>query len=99
VLSQPENAPLTLAEQAALLLAVEENLLDPLPLSVVPVFQQALAASLAKDLPGVTDRVNRTGSIDEKDRTALLAYVKQALATLAPPEAEKDTQDGATRQT
>ena len=39
VLSQPENAPLTLAEQAALLLAVEENLLDPLPLSAVPALQ------------------------------------------------------------
>ena len=47
----------------------------------------------------MTDRINRTGSMDDKDRATLLAYVEQALATLAPPGAEKDTQDGATRQT
>jgi len=98
VLSQPESAPLTLAEQAGLLLAVEEDLLDPLPLSVVTALQAALAAALAKDLPGVTDRIDRTGSMDDKDRAALLAYVKQVLATLAPPAAEKDAQDGTTRQ-
>ena len=40
VLSQPENAPLTLAEQAALLLAIEETLLDPLPLTVIPQLQE-----------------------------------------------------------
>ena len=74
-------------------------MLDPLPLSAVPALQAALAATLAKDLPGVTDRINRTGSMDDKDRATLLAYVAQALATLAPPGAEKDTQDGATRQT
>jgi F-type H+-transporting ATPase subunit alpha len=99
VLSQPENAPLTLAEQAALLLAVEDNLLDALPLSAVAVLQGALAASLAKDLPAVTDRINRTGSMDDEDRATLLAYVEQALAMLTPPAAEKDVKDGAACQT
>jgi len=97
VLSQPENAPLTLAEQAALLLAVEENLLNALPLPAVATLQIDLAASLAKDLPGVTDRINRTGSMDDKDRAALHAYVKNLLAALAPAAAEKDSDDGATR--
>ena len=95
VLSQPENAPLTLAEQAALLLAVEENLIDTLPLPIVATLQGDLAASLAKDLPGVVDRINRTGSMDDKDRAALHAYVKQVLAAVTA--AEKDTEDGATR--
>ena len=35
-LSQPENAPLSLAEEAGLLLALSEGLFDPLPLEAVP---------------------------------------------------------------
>jgi F-type H+-transporting ATPase subunit alpha len=98
VLSQPENAPLTLAEQAALLLAVAERLLDALPLSAVSKLQAHLAASLTQALPGLTDRINQMGVMDDKDRAALLDYVNQSLAALTPP-VEKDAKDGASRQT
>jgi F-type H+-transporting ATPase subunit alpha len=98
VLSQPENAPLTLAEQAALLLAVAERLLDALPLSAGSKLQAHLAASLTHALPGLTDRINQMGVMDDKDRAALLDYVNQSLAALTPP-VEKDAKDGASRQT
>jgi F-type H+-transporting ATPase subunit alpha len=98
VLSQPENAPLNLAEQASLLLAVEENMLDPLPLEVVAALQARLAASLTEGLPAVGDRINQTGSMDDKDRAALLAYVKQLIASLVQSASQKDNHDGAARQ-
>ena len=96
VLSQQENAPLSLAEQASLLLAVEETLLDPLPVTAATALQAMLAASLAKDLPAVADRINKTGEMDDKDRAALLAHVKQLLASLAQP-VPQDRHDGAAR--
>jgi len=99
VLSQPQNAPLSLAEQAALLLAVEENLLDLLPLAAVATLQSNLAVSLAKDIPAVSDRINKTGSLDDNDRTVLLAHVKQVLALLSPNSAEEGRKDGANRPT
>jgi len=99
VLSQPQNAPLSLAEQAALLLAVEENLLDPLPLTAVAALQENLTVSLAKDIPAVSDRINKTGSMDGKDRAALLAHVKQVLESVAQGAAEEGRKDGATRPT
>jgi F-type H+/Na+-transporting ATPase subunit alpha len=97
VLTQPENAPLTLAEESALLLAVEENLLDTLPLSVVPQLQTSLAASLKAEIPDVSDRINNSGKLDETDRAALLAHVKQMLAPLAQGAPEEGRKDGATR--
>jgi F-type H+/Na+-transporting ATPase subunit alpha len=97
VLSQPENAPLSLTEQAALLLAVEENLLDPVPLDVVAALQARLAASLAQDLPAVSDRINQTRSIDNKDRAALLAYIKKLLASPAQPMPQEDRHYGTAR--
>ena len=98
VLSQPENAPLSLAEQASLLLAVEENLLDPLPLEIVSSLQARLAASLTKDLPAVADRINQTGSMDDKDRAALLDHLKQLIASLVKPVPQEDRHDGTARQ-
>jgi F-type H+/Na+-transporting ATPase subunit alpha len=97
VLTQPENAPLTLAEESALLLAVEEKLLDPLPFSVVTQLQRTLAASLKANIPDISDRINKSGKLDEQDRAALLAHVKQALAPLAEGTPEEDRKDGATR--
>jgi F-type H+/Na+-transporting ATPase subunit alpha len=97
VLTQPENSPLTLAEESALLLAVEENLLDQLPLAAVTSLQAGLAASLTRDIPAVAERINETGGMDDKDRAILLAHLKESLASIVEPKAEKD-QDGATRQ-
>ena len=58
--------------------------------------QAMLAASLAKDLPAVADRINKTGEMHDKDRVALLAHVKQLLASLAQL-VPQDRHDGATR--
>jgi F-type H+-transporting ATPase subunit alpha len=94
VLSQPENAPLSLAEQSALLLAVGENLLDPLPLASVARLQRELRTSLMAEIPDVSDRINKTGTLDDKDRATLLAHVKQTIASLAQGVGEKNGKHG-----
>ena len=99
VLSQPENAPLSLAEQSALLLAVGENLLDPLPLASVANLQRELRTSLMAEIPDVCERINKTGTLDDKDRTSLLAHVKQTLASLAQGVGEENGKHGATGPT
>jgi F-type H+-transporting ATPase subunit alpha len=98
VLSQPENAPLSLTEQSALLLAVEENLLDHLPLDVVAALQAKLAASLATELPAVAERINQTGELDEGDRAALLIHVKELITSLATPQPQDNRHNGTARK-
>ncbi len=96
VLSQPENAPLTLAEEAALLLAVGEHLLDALPLDAVATLREKLRATLNDQIPAVVERINTTGKLDEADRAAVLAQVKDILAPLAAAADEDDRTHGAT---
>jgi F-type H+-transporting ATPase subunit alpha len=99
VLSQPENAPLNLAKQSALLLAVEAKLLDPLPLTVIPELQRSLRVSLQKQIPSVADRINSSGALDDQDRATLLAHVKQVLAGLTEGAAEEGRKNGTTGPT
>jgi F-type H+-transporting ATPase subunit alpha len=94
VLSQPENAPLSLAEQSALLLAVGENLLDPLPLTSVADLQRELGTSLMAAIPDVCERINKTGALDDRDRARLLAHVKQTIASLAQGVGEENGKHG-----
>jgi F-type H+-transporting ATPase subunit alpha len=94
VLSQPENAPLSLAEQSALLLAVGENLLDSLPLTSVVSLQRELRTSLKAEIPDVSGRINKTGTLDDKDRASLLAHVKQTIASLPQGVGEENGKHG-----
>jgi F-type H+/Na+-transporting ATPase subunit alpha len=95
VLSQPDNAPLSLVEQSALLLAIGEKLLDPLPLTTVASLQKELRTSLKSEIPDVSDRINKIGALDDKDRASLLAHVKQTLASLAQGAVEEHRKHGA----
>jgi F-type H+-transporting ATPase subunit alpha len=99
VLSQPENAPLSLAEQSALLLAIEANLLDSLPLTVIPALRDRLRVSLQEQIPGVSGRINASGTLGDQDRAALLAHVKLVLAGLTQGAAEEGRKNGTTGPT
>ena len=51
ILDQPQHAPLRLADEVALVLAVQSGLLDPLPLPAVAVFRQGLREALDRGAP------------------------------------------------
>ena len=99
VLSQPENAPLSLAEQASLLLAVEEN-------SARSPADHGCSARCKRCLPHRSPKTSRRSptastrlaSMDDKDRAALLDHLKQLIASLAQPVPQEDRHDGTARQ-
>ena len=85
-LGQRQFAPLSLGEQVALLLAVGEGLLDPLPLERIDAFRGRLREWLAEhcpDVAGLTDTA-KPPSVD------LRAQLKDSLQALARSIAETD---------
>ncbi|HMB76345.1 MAG TPA: F0F1 ATP synthase subunit alpha, partial [Kiloniellaceae bacterium] len=79
VLAQPEYRPLPLSVQVALLLAVDEGLLDELPLELLPRFKADLGDWLCEHCPRSEARIGQSGTLSEEDRqdlyTALAALV------------------------
>ena len=88
-LDQPQNAPLSLAEEIALMLALLEKLLDDAPLATVAALRQGLRAMLDKECPEVTHRINETGALNDQDRSTLLGVLKTQIAALKQPAEEK----------
>jgi len=83
-LSQPQYAPLSLAEEAALLLALSEGLFDALPLETVRALRPALSGSSA--WTAIAERIEATGTLSDEDRPALLAELKAIVAKAAGPK-------------
>ncbi len=94
-LDQPQNAPLSLAEEIALMLALLEKLLDDAPLESVSAFRQGLRTMLDKQCPEVAHRINETGALSDEDRATLRDALKAQVAMLQKPPEEKS--DGTTR--
>ncbi len=80
ILTQPENQPITLAEQVALLLAVTGDKLDTVPLENVRRFKQNLRAGLEAKCPAAAKRIVETGALSDSDRQALVTAVDALLA-------------------
>ena len=78
ILTQPQYAPLTLAQEAAELLALQEGLLDALPLDQVEAFKDQLPVWLSERCPDAMDRVERERRLESADRGAL----RDAIAAL-----------------
>lgn len=84
ILAQPEYRPISLAEEVALLLAVDEGKLDELPLGLVGRFKSGLGARLVEDCPRAVARIAETGTLSGEDRQDLLAAIDAFLADTAP---------------
>jgi F-type H+/Na+-transporting ATPase subunit alpha len=94
LLAQPEYTPLRMAEEVALLLALEEGLLDCMPLERIPLFRTELASWLDRTVKPVTATLDRTGRMDDSERTALLAAVTALAASLGLEPAAGGTEKG-----
>ena len=79
ILSQNQYAPVSLAVQSALLLAVKERLLDALDLKTVEAFKTRLADWLEEQCPAALGRVRESGQLNEEDE----ANFRRALKLLA----------------
>ena len=89
-LSQAENAPLSLAEEAGLLLALSENLLDPLPAESVPEVGDQLREKLASTRADLAARIDTTGALSEEDRPLLLSLMQSIVAEVSVSAAKGD---------
>ncbi len=85
ILSQPQYAALRLADEVALVLALQRGLLDPLPLDAIDKFRDQLPAWLDRSAPKLVAALADTGEIDEAARAELEKVLAALAARLAPP--------------
>ncbi len=83
-LAQPQHAPLGLAEEVALVLAVQAGLLDPLPSAAVAAFRDGLAAAIDAEAAEAGQQIARDGTLDAEGRAALLRVLEARAARLDP---------------
>ena len=74
-LRQGQHVPLRLADEVALMLAVQAGLLDALPVGAVTAFRTALPAALDRDAADFLSGLTDTGTLEDKARADLLAVL------------------------
>ncbi|HVN88213.1 MAG TPA: F0F1 ATP synthase subunit alpha [Candidatus Binataceae bacterium] len=84
VLTQPEYRPLSLAHQVALLVAIDDKVIDKVPLDKVPDLREAIGEWLKVQGDDLGRRINSSGNLDAADRATvntMLAAVIERIAS------------------
>ena len=92
-LKQPESAPVSVAAQIAVLMALTEKLFDNVPLDRMPAAEQAVREAAARLPDAVQARFDTAAKLSDADRQAIVQIARTALASFQPeaaPEAEAD---------
>jgi F-type H+-transporting ATPase subunit alpha len=80
ILAQPQHAPFRLADEVALVLAVQTGLIDALPLTAIPNLLKGLREALDRGAADAVRSIQSDGTLDDAGkrnlRAALQAYVK-----------------------
>ncbi len=93
ILTQSRHAPMRLADEVALVLAVQAGLLDPLSAVEVIAFRDGMREALDRDAADAVALIQATGTLDAAHATGLLATLKQharRVASVAPDDAGTD---------
>jgi F-type H+-transporting ATPase subunit alpha len=85
ILDQPQHAPLRLADEVALVLAVQGGLLDTMPLGTIAAFRLGLRAALDRGAAAEVKAIQATGQLDDAGRTALTATLQAYVDSIMPP--------------
>jgi F-type H+-transporting ATPase subunit alpha len=88
ILNQPQHDPIRLADEVALVLAVQSGLLDALAPAAITEFQRGLRAWLDRDAPTAVHQIQQNGMLDDPAKTALQAVLQsyaESLGTALPP--------------
>ncbi|MDB5828799.1 MAG: atpA [Variovorax sp.] len=85
ILNQPQHAPLRLADQVALVLAVQAGLLDALPPAAIADFRAGLGEAIDRDASDATRAVQDSGKLDDTQRRSMLDALRR-YATVRAPE-------------
>ena len=84
ILTQPPHGPLRLADEVALVHAVQSGLLDALPLAETPKFRAALREALERDAGPAMRMIQQTGTLDAAQAEALRAAIAACAKSFAP---------------
>jgi F-type H+-transporting ATPase subunit alpha len=83
LLAQPQYAPLRVADQAALALAVSDGVFDKVADQEIPRLRAAAPGALDQAAGGAVRRVQQTGALSAEDRQALLEAMRGLAARAA----------------
>ena len=97
ILNQPQHAPLRLADEVALVLAVQSGVLDALPLPAVAAFRHGLHDALDRGAPEAVRAVQETGALDPAARQALDAVLRRHAQAVNPAKTGGNASAPATR--
>jgi len=84
VLSQLQYAPLRLADEVALVLALQSGVLDLLSVERIGRFRSELSGWLDSTAATIVDEIERTGRLDESRRAELTVELAKLVKQLAP---------------
>lgn len=89
ILAQPQHAPLRLAEQVALLRALQSGLLDQLALPNVVTFRERLRDAIDHGAPDVARLIEDSGTLTDAGKQALDKMLQQYVQALTTTMAKE----------
>ena len=84
ILTQPQHEPLRLADEVALVMAVQNGCLDALPLSAIAALRGGLAAALDRDAPELVRQIEESGALDDPEKQSLRDILRHHVRDFAP---------------
>jgi F-type H+/Na+-transporting ATPase subunit alpha len=87
VLSQPEYEPLSLAHQMALLVAIDEKIIDKVPLDKIAELRAMIAEWLKASGAELVRRINISSDLDAAGRATLIAALREIVERIIPRSA------------
>ena len=88
-LKQSEYAPVSVAGQIAILLALTAKLFDAVAIEQMPEAENLVIAAATKLPKDVCDRFDSVTSLSDEDRTTIIGLCREALARFQPKPAAK----------
>lgn len=79
VLKQPRSSPISVAEQIAVFMALNEGLLDGVAVDDIVSAEQGIRAAVTRQLPDVATRISAGHELTEEDHHALLETARTAV--------------------
>jgi F-type H+/Na+-transporting ATPase subunit alpha len=84
ILGQPQHAPVRLADEVALVLAVQSGLLDPLSLPAVIAFRHGLGEAIDRGAADAVRMIQSSGTLDDARKQPLLQTLRQYAHNFIP---------------
>ena len=86
ILGQSQHAPLRLAEQVALVMAVQQGLLDRVPVAAMADFRRGLREVIDRDAAKAVGEIEARGTLDDEGRASLRSALDNFAAKFVPAQ-------------